>query len=1724
MAFRVLGLLLFLLYILAPSIEGNTEPWLTVTKSAELGTEVQLPCVLKLPQCVGLHSIKWYRGNTRIFVYSDDVGITRVKPDMDPGADLVITKNDTETFLKLPNVKIADEGLYKCEATYLAVNRECNNVQHITLNVTVQPVYVRVIDEDTKATLESGKVLGPINDGNKISLRCESSEGRPVPTVEWYNGNKLLESETMTKVGENGIGTGSSLLNLQVTRSELGANLTCKVSSSLTLAEPLTIDIKLDVHVAPLTMNIRNNKRGQAVRGSQVLLECSVGAARPAANVTWYNATTPVRNDSKRLDMLETKIIESADGTAETKSYFIFTVTEYDSGIPFSCQAENSVMLKEGMKPLKETTTIEVLYEPLITIKPSNITVNETEQFTMFCEYVANPAALTNVRWLRDGEEIALDPSEYDGGTIQKPDLTVKNSTSEDMGNYTCVLENTVGKGNTSDFVEVSVFYKPEVEVSMEPRGPINETDRVNVSLICDVNDGNPKTLIAVRWYLDGELLKELPDCARNTTLVTADEIATFCDIDPSKLLLEAVGRSFHGNYSCEGRNEAGWGPVSSITPVVVNYKPGPAMISYEPLRVIKKQSLTITCSVEDPGRPEITGFKWMRGLHRLPDENEAVLKIDSVNLETEANFTCMAYNSAGDGDPASTFIDVQAPPAFIKKLPPYVGVAYNASNVSIECIVECAPICNISWRKGENFIDFSESKQYSVSNVHRQHDLRTFDFESIQSILIWNLSAWPNGQLDRIEDNGKYTCESTSNSVGRAVNSNTTFQVEYPPENLTISKSVVNVVVDHIPEKISCAAKAYPEPQFEWYREGSNEILGTSNTLSFEHAFPKRSNGTYYCQVKNRQGVRNISTYINVQYKPECRIERERDDSQDYVVCSAESNPKESDFTWTLKVGNDTFDQTAEMRNGKSYIFLEDVNKFRTYICVANNTIGFSSQCELDVPARLGYDGSAPWWLRILEMPTLAIIVAVVILIAIIIASTVIFIVCHRKRTPGKYSNRVVELEEREHPDGGPPSPTASSYSTQSPNHPSHPTPAPRWPLKPGVLVHVNRTHSLRSGLSSRSNHALRIHSDTSLSKPFTSERCRTDSSVMRTPVRPFRRGKDANRQRTMSVSGMQDDGMFARANKIRAIFNAQLNKETDTFPGISRGKSAVTYKRIAPRQRIIHDTLMKPPDLTNSRPNISRKRKKPGSDPNQVTNANHMDSLSEGHPDSDTKTFYENLPFHGIQTPPNKLVSPKFAQVSALHGTLHSTTTSPCSSRPLSRTTSLCGGSSGYESTRSHLGPHYSVHNMPRSNSPEPKYNTLKPRRRKHRQSQFYSLRLCRKHEAAHRNFQVYAIPIYRSCPHKNGSTSTIATSVRSGECTPTSTLTRSSRETIKSEIIKTETIRTETIKSERSNSVSFNLECVSSARINSEAIKSTRKMTTTTTIPPIPAPRTRKTNPIEHTYQNIPPPVFPEKSTTASKLKVCRPLILDGRKTNNSICDYKEHYQQQQLQQQEMQQYGYSMPSNSSNQLTLPLTRSLYHSSVVSPLQTSYVQTNNRHSLIHPDGSASVPLSLVHGDELDLTYDRQHSNSTGRRNDRRKYRKHGRSDRKQKRRSESRRHSNDNHCETSFSRVQELGIPESYKISYPHYYEDAITECPADYPRPNLISQQQRDLETNRYPGNGGPGMHYADLSLTKNRDKATKRYPTGSRDARSPSTPSITQYAELHFRDVGQEIDV
>ena len=98
---------------------------------------------------------------------------------------------------------------------------------------------------------------------------------------------------------------------------------------------------------------------------------------------------------------------------------------------------------------------------------------------------------------------------------------------------------------------------------------------------------------------------------------------------------------------------------VSSILNFLFSDPPGPASLVFEPKRVVKKSKVTLMCSVSDLGRPPSNTFRWVRGTHLIQDVTSANWTIDPVTLETEANFTCSAYNLGGEGDSASVYIEV---------------------------------------------------------------------------------------------------------------------------------------------------------------------------------------------------------------------------------------------------------------------------------------------------------------------------------------------------------------------------------------------------------------------------------------------------------------------------------------------------------------------------------------------------------------------------------------------------------------------------------------------------------------------------------------------------------------------------------------------------------------------------------------------------------------------------------------------------------------------------------------------------------------------------------------------------------------------------------------------------------------------------------------------------------------------------------------------------------
>lgn len=116
----------------------------------------------------------------------------------------------------------------------------------------------------------------------------------------------------------------------------------------------------------------------------------------------------------------------------------------------------------------------------------------------------------------------------------------------------------------------------------------------------------------------------------------------------------------------------------------------------------------------------------------------------------------------------------------------PYHGVAWNATEVKITCQVECYPICEIYWLKNGVPINFQEHF-FTIKNTKLRPEPAKNDFESIVSTLAWNMTAWPNGKLNRAVDNDNYTCQSSPNEHGAGVYSTTHFRVECKDHSLWI-------------------------------------------------------------------------------------------------------------------------------------------------------------------------------------------------------------------------------------------------------------------------------------------------------------------------------------------------------------------------------------------------------------------------------------------------------------------------------------------------------------------------------------------------------------------------------------------------------------------------------------------------------------------------------------------------------------------------------------------------------------------------------------------------------------------------------------------------------------------------------------------------------------------------------------------------------------------------
>lgn len=92
-------------------------------------------------------------------------------------------------------------------------------------------------------------------------------------------------------------------------------------------------------------------------------------------------------------------------------------------------------------------------------MSPDNITVNESTDFLVFCNYDANPASIVSVKWRKNGQVVRVDRDErLEGGNPEQTALLVKNASRTDLGIYTCELANAIGNDTSDNSVDVKVL------------------------------------------------------------------------------------------------------------------------------------------------------------------------------------------------------------------------------------------------------------------------------------------------------------------------------------------------------------------------------------------------------------------------------------------------------------------------------------------------------------------------------------------------------------------------------------------------------------------------------------------------------------------------------------------------------------------------------------------------------------------------------------------------------------------------------------------------------------------------------------------------------------------------------------------------------------------------------------------------------------------------------------------------------------------------------------------------------------------------------------------------------------------------------------------------------------------------------------------------------------------------------------------------------------------
>ncbi|XP_052132282.1 obscurin-like, partial [Frankliniella occidentalis] len=436
-------------------------------------------------------------------------------------------------------------------------------------------------------------------------------EGSPKPEIAWTkDGQDIKAGGRVRFLYEDD--ESMSMIIKGVTPEDAG---TYTVTAWNDMGEDFA-EVTLNVKAPP---KFKTKMKDQACMTDDTLRVTVEVEGTPAPELSWYKDGQEISSTDERFHIVKE--------TSETYVLVIEKVRLDDSG-------SYSVVARNEVSQTSEFYKVAVQSPPFFTqkIAPRKIEVREGDFTTFTVKVDGDPKP--RVRWFKDDEELLNDDrhikieSDRDGETHT---LTIRGINRDDMGKYTCELDNRNGRVSDSTTMHVHCvpLVKQKLKDIVSKEGELNIVFEVTIEAF-----PQPE----IKWFQDELCNQHGQSCISKGVEVTERKTLLTRTVDEQhiylktyKLTMKEVKVEQAGVYTCKATNTMG--ETESSSEFKVLYVP---KITKKLEDVNLDEGETISLNIEANGVP-VPDVQWYKDGQKLSAQANANIKITRDKTRQES-------------------------------------------------------------------------------------------------------------------------------------------------------------------------------------------------------------------------------------------------------------------------------------------------------------------------------------------------------------------------------------------------------------------------------------------------------------------------------------------------------------------------------------------------------------------------------------------------------------------------------------------------------------------------------------------------------------------------------------------------------------------------------------------------------------------------------------------------------------------------------------------------------------------------------------------------------------------------------------------------------------------------------------------------------------------------------------------------------------------------------